>query len=150
MWIGPVSWYLIVSLVGLASFPLVYSFFPALHDRGYTISRAFGLLAWSYLFWMLSSLGVLTNSIGGYLVALSLVLAGSLWAWKRIDVQDIKAWFAERRRMVLVVEVLFLLGFVFLLLMRGMEPAIFGTEKPMEFAFLNAFLRSDTMPPCAR
>ncbi len=147
MWMGPLSWYLIVSVLGLASFPLVYSFFPALHDRGYTISRAFGLLAWSYLFWLLSSLGVLTNSIGGYLVALSLVLAGSVWAWKRVGWQEFRAWFAEKQKTVLVVELLFLLAFVFLLLMRGMEPAIFGTEKPMEFAFINAFLRSDMMPP---
>ena len=147
MWIGPISWYLIIGILGLVSFPLVYALFPALQDRGYSINRAFGLLVWGYLFWLLSSLGVLTNSSGGYLAALTLILAGSWWAWRRIDVQAFKIWLTESQKMILTVELLFALGFIFLLLLRGMEPGIFATEKPMEFAFINAFLRSETMPP---
>ncbi len=147
MWLGPISWYLIVSVLGLVSFPLVYSLFPALKDRGYTISRAFGLLGWGYGFWLLSSLGAAKNSSGGYLVAFILILSASGWAWRRTGKVQLKSWFSENGRLILTVELLFGLGFIFLLLMRGMDPAIFGTEKPMEFAFLNAFLRSDTMPP---
>ena len=147
MWLGPISWYLIVSILGVISFPLLYVFFPAIKDRGYTISRAFGLLVWAYLFWLLSSFGVLINSIGGYLAALVLILLGAGWAWRRIDLQEFKSWLAENRKMILRVELLFGLAFVFLLLLRGMDPAIFGTEKPMEFAFINAFLRSERMPP---
>ena len=147
MWLGPISWYLIVSILGVLSFPLVYSFFPAIRDRGYTISRAFGLLVWGYLFWLGSTFGVLTNSAGGYLVAIAILFGAGWWAWRRIDLEEFKSWLAENRNMILTVELLFLLGFVFLLMMRGMDPAIFGTEKPMEFAFINAFLRSETMPP---
>ena len=50
--------------------------FPGCHDRGYTVSRAFGLLLWGYLFWLLSSLGVLPNTGGGILTAFLLLVLG--------------------------------------------------------------------------
>lgn len=147
MWLGPILWYLIVSAVGAVAFPLVVYFFPSLPDRGYTLSRTIGLLLWGYLFWLLSSLGALDNSVGGHLVALSLLAAASVWAWRRIDREAIFQRLKEQRKMVLTTEVLFLLAFVFLVLLRGMEPAAFGTEKPMELAFINAVMRSPQMPP---
>jgi uncharacterized membrane protein len=49
--------------------------------------------------------------------------------------------------LVLTAEVLFLAAFGFLALVRAGDPAILGTEKPMEMAFINAILRSPTFPP---
>jgi YYY domain-containing protein len=49
--------------------------------------------------------------------------------------------------MVIANEALFALAFVLFALFRAYNPEIMGTEKPMEFAFLNAILRSDTFPP---
>ena len=67
------SWYLASSLLGWLTFPLVFRLFPALTDRGYTLARAVGLLLWGWLFWMLASLGVLRNDLGGLLFALLLL-----------------------------------------------------------------------------
>ncbi len=147
MWFGPLSWYLIISLLGWALFPLVYRLFPGLYDRGYTISRALGLLLWGYLFWLLSSLGVLVNNVGGYLFALLPLLVLSVLAWRKLPAGELVAWLKERRKTLLTAEVLFAAAFLFLLVMRGMDPAILGTEKPMELAFINAVMRSPSMPP---
>jgi YYY domain-containing protein len=144
---GAILWYVIITLTGAVSLPLVFRLFPALPSRGYVIARAFGLLVWGFLFWLLSSLGVLANSAGGYLFAFSLLLAASLWAWRTADRESWRAWFKEQHRFILTAEVLFVLTYTFLLLMRGMEPAALGTEKPMELAFINGFLRSPQMPP---
>ena len=79
------SWYLTVTLLGWLSFPLVYRLFPALADRGYSLSRAAGLLIWGYVFWLLTSLGLSQNDAGGLLLGL-LILAGlSIWALRSID-----------------------------------------------------------------
>ena len=67
-------WYLLAILAGAAAFPLAFRVFPALADRGYTVSRALGLLLWGYLFWILSTLGVLVNTPGGVLAALAVRL----------------------------------------------------------------------------
>ena len=69
-----ISWYLIITLLGWLTFPLVYTLFPALADRGYTLSRAAGLLIWGYVFWLLASLGIAQNDIGGILLALAFII----------------------------------------------------------------------------
>ena len=53
-----ISWYLIVTLLGWLTFPLIYRLFPALADRGYSLARAAGLLIWAYIFWLFTSLGL--------------------------------------------------------------------------------------------
>lgn len=147
MWWHAIFWYLIVSAAGLAVFPLLSALFPALQDRGYTVSRAVGLLVWGYLFWLFSSLRVLPNTGGGILTAFVLMAVLSGWVWRKQGSDDLRSWLKTQRRTVIAVEVVFLAAFVFLLLLRGMEPAVLGTEKPMELAFINAILRSPFMPP---
>ena len=79
------SWYLTVTLLGWLTFPLAFRLFPALADRGYSLSRALGLLVWGYVFWLFTSLGISQNDVGGLLLGL-LVLAGlSIWALHSAD-----------------------------------------------------------------
>ncbi|MBU4224791.1 MAG: hypothetical protein KKC71_03100 [Chloroflexi bacterium] len=77
------SWYLAISFLGWLTFPLAFRLFPALADRGYSLARVLGLLLWGYIFWLLASLGIASNNLGGLILAL-LILAGlSAWAfWK--------------------------------------------------------------------
>ena len=142
-----VLWYLLISLLGLLAFPVAYKFLPGLVDRGYTLSRALGLLIWSYVFWLLGSVGFLRNDIGGELIALLLLAALGFWAYRSLDRDEVRNWLRKQRRMVLVVEILFLLAFVGWAIVRAANPEITGTEKPMELAFINSILRSPTLPP---
>lgn len=139
-------WYLTISLLGWVSFPLVYTLFPGLPERGYSLARAFSLLLWGYLFWMMASLGVAQNDGGGLVLALIPLLGFSLWLGyhKR---GEILAWIGVNKSTVLLVEALFLLAFIFLAVVRASNPEALGTEKPMELAFINAILRSPTFPP---
>jgi YYY domain-containing protein len=140
-------WYLIISTIGLLSFPLTYRLLPALADRGYALSRILGLLLWGYLFWLLGSLGILRNNSGGALLAALLVMGLSAWALKGEDWQEFRKWLRDQRRMIGMVEILFLVAFAGWAYVRSANPEIVGTEKPMELAFINAILRSPTLPP---
>ena len=73
-------WYLLSTLLGWLTFPLAHRLFPALKDRGYTISRAFGLLVWGYAFWLLASFHIAQNDIGGLLLGLLVLTGLSAWA----------------------------------------------------------------------
>jgi len=75
------SWYLAVSFLGLLTFPLTYRLFPGLADRGYSLSRALGLLLWGYIFWLLASLGIVPNNLGGLILALLILAALSGWSF---------------------------------------------------------------------
>ena len=140
-------WYLIITALGLLTFPLAFSLLPALPDRGYTFSRALGWLLWGFIFWLLGSFGLLGNNLGGQLVAALILLALSVAALRRVGWNTIKAWLQSRMRLVLTVEALFLLSFAAWTVVRAANPEIVGTEKPMELAFINAILRSPGFPP---
>jgi len=147
MWIAVLLWYLLASLVGWLTFPIAYRFLPALADRGYLFSRGLGLLLWGYCFWLLVSLGVLRNDLGGLTFSLLILLGASLWSLRSIGGREIFAWLRSRLRLVIVGEGLFLLAFAGWTVVRGANPEALGTEKPMELAFINAILHSPTFPP---
>jgi uncharacterized membrane protein len=149
---SPILWYLTLTLLGLLTFPLAHRLFPALKDRGYTLSRALGLLLWGFVFWLLASLGVIQNDVGGILLALVVLMGLVAWALAADGkfterIHDVSGWLKENWRLVLATEVLFLVAFSFMALVRSANPESLGTEKPMELAFINAILRSPTFPP---
>lgn len=142
-----ILWYIIITILGLLVFPLAYRLLPALMDRGYALSRILGLLLWGYLFWLLGSLGVLRNDNGGALFALLILVILSAWTLQNGEWVGFLHWIRTQRRLIITVETLFLLAFVGYALVRAANPDLVGTEKPMELAFINAILRSPTLPP---
>jgi len=139
-------WYLVLMLLGWVTFPLAYRLLGKLPDRGYSLSRILGLLFWGFGFWLLGSLGVLQNQPGAILLALALVIGLSVWSGWRLR-GEIWDWVVKNWRLVLMAEVVFLLSFAFMALVRAADPDATGTEKPMELAFINAILNSETFPP---
>ena len=140
------SWYILLTLLGLLTFPLGFYLFSALADRSYTIARVFGLLIWGYVFWLLASFRIAQNDIGGLL--LGLLILGGLSAWAFINCRsEIVEWYRNNRRLVITTESLFLLAFAFMAFVRAANPEIVGTEKPMELMFINGIMNSPTFPP---
>jgi YYY domain-containing protein len=72
-------------------------------------------------------------------------------AWFGAGFSSVALRLRERWRGIVVGEAIFLAGFAFLLAIRAFNPDLWhptwGGEKPMEFGFLNAILRSPVMPP---
>ncbi len=142
-----VQWYLAISLLGVLALPLTFRFFRRLPDRGYPLARTVGLLLASYLFWLCGCLGLLHNDVAGFLLAAAVVGAvGVLWLG-RTGLAELAAWLKAQWRVVVAVEVVFLVAFATLTVVRAYNPELNATERPMEFMFLNSILRSDTFPP---
>ena len=147
-----ISWYILITLLGWITFPLAYRLFPALADRGYTLSRAFGLLVWGFVFWLFASLGIAQNDIGGLL--LGVVVLGGLSVWAYFTQHETRTtqlldWLKENKFLILTTELIFLLAFALMAFIRAGNPETFtsGGEKWMEVAFINAILHSPTFPP---
>ena len=149
------SWWLLVELIGLAVLPIAFRFFRNLPDRGYAFIKPLGLLLIAYPFWLLTSFGFLTNTRGA-MAMVALFVAGASWfsisrAMPRTprDTQDISLgdWLRANKSTILATELVFTLAFFAWAIVRAYMPEITATEKPMEFAFLNGVLKSDTFPP---
>ncbi len=140
------SWWFVIQLVGLVSFPLAYGFFRRLPDRGWAFAKPFGILFLVYLFWILNSAHLLPNNQRGTAWALFLLaLPAAYVLWRRRE--EIWRFLQDRWRYVLLVEGIFTLVFAVGGYLRSYVPDISGTEKPMDFAFINAISRSDNFPP---
>ncbi len=139
------SWYILISIVGWLTLPLIYRLFSALGDRGYAFARILGLLLWGYIFWVLASLGILPNNPGSILLALLIVVLLSVWSIRLIGLGAVITWIRHNIKLILVVELLFLFAFLGMAAVRAANPDIVGTEKPMELAFINAILNSPAL-----
>ncbi len=142
-------WYLTISLLGWAVYPLTRQVFAGLDDRGYPLTRIFGLLLLSYLVWVLGSVRVpfqrtTISVVFGALLLISLAFA-------LLDWQGLRQEFRQRKRQFLWVELLILSFFLIGLFIRLGNPDLWhpwkGGEKPMDFAYFNAILKSTSFPP---
>jgi YYY domain-containing protein len=141
--------YLFITLLGFICYPLVRIALPGLDDRGYPLSKLVGMLILAFVAWILGSLGVAftKTTILFVLIGMALVSAVLIFLQRHLLWTEIKTnW-----RYYLTVEVLALIAFVFFLLVRLGNPDLWhpykGGEKPMDFSYLNAVLKSTTFPP---
>ncbi len=147
--LGWLVWYGVVCLIGLLAYPILRVAMRGLPDRGYPLAKIAGLLLWSWAVWIAGSAGIAFNrlTISAVLVLLVL-LSGLAVLWQRQQLLD--EW-RERKRYFLVVELFGLIVFAVFALIRVGNPDLwhpaFGGEKPMDFAYFNAVIRSTIFPP---
>jgi uncharacterized membrane protein len=146
----PLFWYLAMQLMALAAAPLCWRLLGGLPDRGYAVAKSLGLLLTGYVAWLLPSLRVLPFGpmaiLAGILVTAALSLA-LVWPRRAAFWGDLRrSW-----RSILWTEALFLVAFAAFVWIRALNPDLWhrfrGGEKPMEFAYFNAVLRSTYFPP---
>ncbi len=147
-----IAWFITLELLGLAAVPLAATFLRGLPDRGFGVAKVLGLLVTVWLAYTLAMLQL--ASFGrGLLLMCALVLAGvSAWlAWRDGGalINDFRARLHDRGfiRYLIVAESLYVAMFAFWAIMRAFSPDIFGTEKFMDFGFMNAIVKSTTFPP---
>jgi len=147
--ISLVLWYLAIMLLGWIIFPFVRLAMGRLPDRGYPLARTAGMVVLAYFVWLAGSNGIpfTQGTIAAVLGGLIVVNAGIAY-WRRAEM---KAEWKENRRYYIAIELITLAFFTFDLLIRLGNPDLWhpakGGEKPMDFSYLNAVLKSTSFPP---
>ncbi|MGA2111237.1 MAG: DUF2298 domain-containing protein [Anaerolineales bacterium] len=147
--LGVVLWFLWVLLTGWAAFPLVTLALKGLPDLGYSLARVAGWLLIAWLAWLLGSYEVpfvritlLALWAGLIAVGVAMFLIGRR-EWKEKLRQHWRTWGT--------MELVFLALFLFDLLLRYGNSDLwhpsFGGEKPMDFSYFNAVIKSTSFPP---
>lgn len=144
------TWAFVLQLLGFLAAPYLFVAARNLPDRGYSLAKTLGLLLGGWLVWSLASAQMLPFSGMGILAVLLIVaLGGVLLA--RTHWEEIRLFWRTQKRIVLVVEGVFWSCFTLFLLIRWANPDLWhptlGGEKPMDFAYLNAVVRSPSFPP---
>ena len=147
--LGLLLWYFFVFILGLFTYPIVRRIFPGLSDKGYPISRTFGLLLLAYFPWLLGSFGIAYSRLNIALVFGAILLIGAWQGYAQRE--ELKAEWRENRKYYLMIEGLFLTFFMIDLLIRIGNPDLWhpskGGERPMDLSYLHAVIKSTTFPP---
>ncbi len=143
-------WWLAVCLLGWAAWPLLMGVCRGLPDRGYLLAKGAGWLIVGYLLWLGASTRALANRVPYAYAILGLLVVAGVWVARR-QRRRLGALWRARRWLLLREEFLFSGAFLALVLVRLGNPDLwqpwFGGEKMMEFAYLNAILKSAHFPP---
>jgi YYY domain-containing protein len=146
-WMLP-TWWLLVTLAGIAAFPLCVQLLGGLPDKGYTLSRAVGMLLVAFVYWILASYGFVNNSTGGMILAWLIVLILALLAYFNLgEPIDWRKYWREHKNAIITAEILFIALFALWTIYRAYQNDTFTTEKPMEIMFISAIMRSEVFPP---
>lgn len=160
-------WYLNLLFLGWLAWPLLFRVCTRLHDRGYGLARAFGLILTAYLTWLLGNTALARGASPllpfGYtsvLLAAGAVALVSLVSFLT-EYEAILAFLRRNRRTVLCYEALSLAAFALMVALRAQVPHIsyfstdyaadplqdYAAEKFTDFAILNGLLASAHFPP---
>jgi len=148
--VAVIVWLLLLAVLGVAAFPFAFVIFRRLADRGYGVSKTLGLLLLAWLSWLGPSLKAVPFAQWWIALALGLLIGLSgVVAWRTRAA--LRQFVRDRGALLLTEEAVFLVLFGLFLLIRIGNPDLWhparGGEKPMEFAYLNAIIRSTHFPP---
>jgi len=137
---------LTVELIGLVAFPIVARAFPVLADRGWAVSKPIGMLFVATLVWLALYTHLVPNSPIVWWICLGVfgVFSARSFVSNR---NELKRAVARRWRIILTIEIIFIVFFLMFLSMRAFDPAASGTEKPMDLMMLTAVTTAEYAPP---
>ncbi len=145
-----IYWWLAVQVIAWLTWPLTYCLFRQLHTRGYLLSKSIGLLLLSYIIWLLASLNIPANQLSTILYILILILGINLTLLARHR-QSMLKWLKRHWTYLVLGEVIFTAVYLLFVSYRLINPDLWqpwhGGEKMLEIGYLNAIVKSSTMPP---
>lgn len=148
--VAAVVWWLLIVIIGRLSYPLCYLIFTGLPDRGYAISKVFGMLVISWLAWLSASVGLIQFGRASLFTATLLLFAISFYIeWQSQGA--IRDFLKQKRNLIFYTETLGIVFFILMIIIRLGNPEVwhlyYGGEKPMDVSYFTAVLKSSTFPP---
>ncbi|HKG24721.1 MAG TPA: DUF2298 domain-containing protein, partial [Thermomicrobiales bacterium] len=141
-------WVALMVVLQIAGWPLARLAFGRFADAGWSFARLIVLIVAGYLVWIGASTQLI--SFRAIWASVAVLLVASTWLIFRRGAMRVRPS-SRQRRTALVGEGVFWLVFAVFLLFRWINPdswhPLWGGEKPMEFAHINAILRSAHFPP---
>src|SRR2546423_7650378 len=167
-----IGFFALLEVVGLAAAPLAALAFGRLPGAGLGFAKPLGLLLVTWAVWILGSFGAVHYGVGEIAgVFAALMVAGAAaalrqrslatrlrdrggaegrfgrWRATRLAARALPVRDPARRSLWIGAEAVFAVGFAAMALLVAYSPDVWGTEKPMDMAFVNAINASDTFPP---
>ncbi|GAB6105494.1 hypothetical protein JCM17039_22480 [Blautia glucerasea] len=140
------TWWLLAEVMGMAAMPLTGRLFREFDDKGWMFSKIVAIVVTGFLTWFLTAVKLLkftTAACVGVSLACGILF---LFLGKAQHKKGIECLPMDHLELVYWEEVLFLAFFLLWTYLAGFHPAAYGTEKFMDYGFMEAMMRSTTLP----
>lgn len=141
------KWWLMALILGIGFYPLTGRLFASFADKGWLFSKAIGAAVSGFLAWALICGGWLRFTASTVLGVTAASMA-ACWLFSGLyrKRSKKKTGLPETWDLVLGEEFLFMLIFFLWTYLAGFHPEAHGTEKFMDYGFMAAMMRSETLP----
>ena len=137
-------WWALLEGLGLVALPLCFGVFGPRSAPGYAFAKIAALLLLTYVSWLGGFVVPMATSLTATLLLLAVAALACAWLQR----EAMRSWLAGGAwRTILRLDLLWTVGFLFFAWQRSLVPDINGAEKYMDFAFVNALVRAESMPP---
>ena len=141
-------WWLFTLVLGIGFMPLAAVLFKGYKDKGWIFAKVLGLAISGYLTWLLVCRNVLPfTAFTCMIVTLTCIaLNFALLKYQTKHGKEIITFSKEYFQTIIIEEVLFFVIFMAWTYFAGFRPEAYGTEKFMDYGFMAAMMRSETLP----
>ena len=140
------TWYLLALVMGVAAMPLTGRLFRRFQDRGWMFSKVTAIAVSGFLTWFLVAVKIIKFTTGTCIVVTLVCAAASLILYCREQKAGFECIPFVHLDLVYAEELLFFAAFLLWTYFAGFHPAAYGTEKFMDYGFMEAMMRSKTLP----
>ena len=140
------TWWLLAAVMGFAAMPVTGSLFWRFEDKGWIFSKVLAVAAAGFITWFLVSIKLVpfTGITCAAVTVICAVLCFLLL--KKESKEKIECFPVEKISLVYWEELIFFLAFLLWTYVAGFHPAAYGTEKFMDYGFMEAMMRSTVLP----
>ncbi len=137
---------LFIEFLGILVFPIIFTVFWKLPDRGYSISKLLSLLLLVYIIWILGSFDFNYNlKISASVILICFGIISFITFYYNYNY--ILSFIKREYSLILLIDVIFVLVFAIWLFIRNLDPTIYHTEQVMDFTILNSVMNTSSYPP---
>lgn len=139
-------WWAVILVLGCTFMPVTAMLFPGFHDRGWMFSKVISVAICGYVVWLLSVLKLIPFHTLSCMIVTLVCMAANLWFALRLRRGKAQILPEENWNLIYKEEVIFFVMFLAWTYMAGFRPEAYGTEKFMDFGFMQSMMKSTSVP----
>jgi uncharacterized membrane protein len=140
------TWWLLALLMGLVAMPVTGRLFAGFADKGWLFSKVLAIGVTGFLTWFLVAVEIVPFTTITCVGVCAFCALLCFWVFRRQTKRGIEAFPVGEVPLVVKEEILFFAVFLLWTYLAGFHPQAYGTEKFMDYGFMEAMMRSTTLP----
>ncbi len=140
------TWWLLAGVLGLCAMPLTGRLFQGFADKGWIFSKALAIAVTGFFTWFLVSIKLAAFTTLTCVAVVLIFVVCCILLFLHQGRQGIWCMPEGHGDLIFWEEVIFFAAFLMWTYFAGFHPQAYGTEKFMDYGFMEAMMRSTTLP----